>query len=85
MADIEHRIVLQYIIYDNKEGDFKIEKHASLKPKDAVEKMAKALVEYEKINNPNACEWNDLKERAKDIYRERAKAVLNSLLGGKDA
>lgn len=47
---------------------------------EAIERMAKALVEYEKTNNPNACEWNDLKERAKDIYRERAEAALNALL-----
>lgn len=47
---------------------------------EAIERMAKALVEYEKTNNPNACEWNDLKEMAKDIYRERAEAALNALL-----
>lgn len=50
---------------------------------ETVEKMAKALVEYEKTNNPNACEWTDLKERAKDIYRERAEAALNAILEGK--
>lgn len=48
---------------------------------EAIEKMAKALVEYERTNNPNACEWADLKERSKDIYRYRAEAALNALLG----
>ena len=47
---------------------------------EAIERMAKAFVEYEKTNNPNACEWTDLKERAKDIYRGRAEYVLNALL-----
>ena len=51
--------------------------------KEAIERMAKAFVEYEKTNNPNACEWTDLKEKAKDIYRERAEAALNALLEGK--
>ena len=47
---------------------------------EAINRMAKALVEYEKTNNPNACEWSDLKERAKDTYRERAESALNALL-----
>lgn len=55
----------------------------SISRQEAIERMAKALVEYEKTNNPNACEWSDLKERAKDIYRERSEAALNALLGGK--
>ena len=50
---------------------------------EAIERMAKALVEYEKTNNPNACEWTDLKERTKNIYRELAEAALNALLEGK--
>lgn len=50
---------------------------------EAIETMAKAFVEYEKTNNPNACEWSDLKERAKDVYRGRAEAALNALLEDK--
>lgn len=50
---------------------------------ETIEIIAKALVSYEKKNNPNACEWSDLKERAKDVYRGRAEYVLNALLEDK--
>lgn len=56
------------------------EKAPGITRTEAIERMAKAFVEYEKTNNPNACEWTDLKKRAKDIYRERAEAALNALL-----
>lgn len=47
---------------------------------ETIDLMAKALVEYEKTNNPNACEWADLKERTKDVYRSRAEYALNAIL-----
>lgn len=82
MAEKEERI----LVLKATEDDF-IYKHFNgngfVPRAEVVERMAKALVEYEKTNNPNACEWTDLKERAKDIYRERAEAALNALLEGK--
>lgn len=78
MAEKEERYIsiTQMVAKENIET----EKYRVMPRQEAIEKMAKALVEYEKTNNPNACEWTDLKERAKDIYRERAEAALNALL-----
>lgn len=85
MAEKEERILIQ-IEQSNYDGVFGFGAGAKVwqcTKAEAIETMAIALVEYEKTNNPNACEWSDLKERAKDIYRERAEAALNALLEGK--
>ena len=82
MADIEHRIVLQYIIYDNKEGDFKIEKHASHKPQEAIERIAKALIQADYPHAQKAVwdmRWDN--PASKDYYLIMANAALNALLG----
>lgn len=76
MAEKEERILIarstDYTITDTDKGarfDGKIAPHCAnvFTRKEAIERMAKAFVEYEKINNPNACDWSDLKERAKDF------------------
>lgn len=85
MAENKEKILIQ-IEQSNYDGVFGFGAGAKVwqcTKAEAIETMASALVEYERTDNPNACEWNDLKERAKDIYRGRVEYVLNVLLEGK--
>nr|DAL21656.1 MAG TPA_asm: hypothetical protein [Caudoviricetes sp.] len=49
---------------------------------EAVERRAKALHDYERINSDIYSDWENLNEYIKQDYRHSAEAALNALLRG---
>lgn len=80
---VEENILIN-IEQSNEKGQFACEgaKVWQCTRAEAIEEMAKAKHKYEKELNPDMCDWDDYKERAKDeYYRKPAEYMLNALLG----
>lgn len=57
-------------------------KEIDISKQEAIERIARAKHQYEKEINPDMCDWDDYKERAKDeYYRKPAEYMLKALLG----